>query len=124
MANHKAPTLRLRSLQIQAPVLGIIRQPAADQERQGSESAKARPGPASAPEIPQALAQAAPVEMARDAAPPEKAQAQPPAAEQVPAQAAEAARERELLRESQFKAEKAAQMTLPPTRSRRKLPMA
>src|SRR5205809_5625039 len=99
MANHKAPTLRLRLLQIPAPVLGITRQPAADQEKQESESAKARPGRAPAPEIPRALAQAAPVEMARDAAPPAKAQAQPPAAEQVPAQAAEAARERDLLRE-------------------------
>src|SRR5437868_3796068 len=77
MASRNPQTRRLRSLQIPAQALDIIRRRAADQAKQRWELAKALPETVPAPEIRRVLAQAATVETARDGAPPEKARAQP-----------------------------------------------
>src|SRR6266566_3437722 len=125
MASRNPRTRPLRKLlPIPVPGLDIILPRVAEQEKQKRELAKARVELAPASEIRQAPARAATAGTARDAAQPEKARAPPPVEEQARERAEEAAPERDLLRESQFRAGKAAaQGMLPPIRSSRRRPM-
>src|SRR5205807_1578816 len=91
---------------IPALVLDIIQRPAADQEKQRWELAKALPETAPAPEILRALAQAATVETARGVAQPGKVRAQPLDAGQVRDRAQAADKAPVHSRESQFRAGK------------------